>query len=78
MLNGGATDLSVRCEQRGCPGFVAHLNPAGIDQTLLGPGNGLQDVQGPEITAVPEVACAAPEDIRDSAARLREILEVYQ
>ena len=31
-----------------------------------------------EITAGPEVACAAPEDIRDSAARLREILEVYQ
>jgi len=31
-----------------------------------------------EITSVPEVACAAPEDIRDSAARLHEILEVYQ
>ncbi len=31
-----------------------------------------------EITSVPEVACAAPEDIRDSASRLHEILEVYQ
>ena len=31
-----------------------------------------------EITAVPEVACAAPEDIRDSASRLHEILEVYR
>jgi len=31
-----------------------------------------------EITSVPNVACAAPEDIRDSAERLHEILEVYQ
>jgi hydrogenase-1 operon protein HyaF len=31
-----------------------------------------------EVTSVPDVACAAPEDIRDSAARLHEILEVYQ
>ena len=31
-----------------------------------------------EISRVPEVACAAQEDIDDSAARLREILEVYQ
>lgn len=31
-----------------------------------------------EVTSIPEVVTAAPEDIRDSAARLREILEVYQ
>ena len=31
-----------------------------------------------EVGSVPDVACAAPEDIRDSAARLDEILEVYQ
>ena len=31
-----------------------------------------------EISAVPEVACAAPEDIADSAERLGEILEVYR
>lgn len=31
-----------------------------------------------EVTGVPSVACAATEDIRDSAARLREILEIYQ
>lgn len=31
-----------------------------------------------EISAVPEVACAAQEDIDDSAQRLREILEVYR
>ena len=31
-----------------------------------------------EISRVPEVACAATEDIDDSAARLEEILEVYQ
>ena len=31
-----------------------------------------------EISRVPEVACAAQEDIDDSALRLREILEVYQ
>lgn len=31
-----------------------------------------------EITDVPQVACAAPEDIRDSALRLAEILEIYQ
>ena len=31
-----------------------------------------------EITPVPEVACAAPEDIRDSAERLAEILELYR
>ncbi len=31
-----------------------------------------------EITAMPEVAIAAPEDISDSAERLREILEVYR
>lgn len=31
-----------------------------------------------EISQVPEVACAAQEDIEDSAARLSEILEVYQ
>ena len=31
-----------------------------------------------EICAVPEVACAAPEDIADSAERLAEILEIYQ
>ena len=31
-----------------------------------------------EITGVPEVACAAPEDIADSAQRLNEILEVYR
>ncbi|MCG6858559.1 MAG: hydrogenase expression/formation protein [Salaquimonas sp.] len=31
-----------------------------------------------EITGVPEVACAAPEDIADSAERLGEILEVYR
>ncbi|MBI1195253.1 MAG: hydrogenase expression/formation protein [Gammaproteobacteria bacterium] len=31
-----------------------------------------------EITAVPEVACAAPEDIADSAQRLNEILDVYR
>lgn len=30
-----------------------------------------------EITPVPSVACAAPEDIRDSAERLAEILELY-
>lgn len=30
-----------------------------------------------EIAAVPEVACAAAEDIADSATRLREILEIY-
>ena len=31
-----------------------------------------------EVTDVPAVACAAPEDIRDSAERLAEILEIYQ
>lgn len=31
-----------------------------------------------EITAVPEVVRAAPEDIADSATRLREMLEVYR
>lgn len=31
-----------------------------------------------EVTGVPRVACAAPEDIRDSASRLAEILEIYQ
>ncbi len=31
-----------------------------------------------EISSVPEVACAAQEDIDDSAERLREILEVYE
>lgn len=31
-----------------------------------------------EVTDVPSVACAAPEDIRDSAERLAEILEIYQ
>lgn len=31
-----------------------------------------------EIVDVPEVACAAPEDLEDSAERLAEILEVYQ
>lgn len=31
-----------------------------------------------EIVDVPEVACAAPEDLADSAERLAEILEVYQ
>ncbi|MEJ2116564.1 MAG: hydrogenase expression/formation protein [Alphaproteobacteria bacterium] len=31
-----------------------------------------------EITPVPEVVCAAPEDIADSAKRLAEILEVYR
>lgn len=31
-----------------------------------------------EITAVPEVACAAAEDIADSAQRLNEILDVYR
>lgn len=30
-----------------------------------------------EITDVPEVACAAAEDLRDSAQRLGEILEIY-
>ncbi len=31
-----------------------------------------------EVTDVPAVACAAPEDLKDSADRLKEILEVYQ
>ncbi len=31
-----------------------------------------------EITSVPEVACASPEDIADSADRLNEILEIYR
>ena len=31
-----------------------------------------------EITHVPEVACASPEDIADSAERLDEILEIYR
>lgn len=31
-----------------------------------------------EITPVPEVACASPEDIADSATRLDEILEIYR
>jgi hydrogenase-1 operon protein HyaF len=31
-----------------------------------------------EITDVPNVACAAPEDIADSAIRLDEILEIYR
>lgn len=31
-----------------------------------------------EITHVPEVACASPEDIADSAERLNEILEIYR
>ncbi len=31
-----------------------------------------------EITQIPEVACAAPEDIADSAERLAEILALYQ
>jgi hydrogenase-1 operon protein HyaF len=30
-----------------------------------------------EVTDMPRVACAAPEDIEDSVARLREIMEVY-
>lgn len=30
-----------------------------------------------EITGMPSVACAAPEDIADSASRLDEILEIY-
>lgn len=30
-----------------------------------------------EVSRVPEVACAAPEDLADSAERLTEILEVY-
>ena len=28
-----------------------------------------------EITAIPDVACAAPEDLLDSAERLAEVLE---
>ena len=31
-----------------------------------------------EITSLPEVTCAAVEDLNDSAERLKEILEVYQ
>ena len=31
-----------------------------------------------EITDVPEVACAAQEDLEDSATRLTEILEIYR
>lgn len=31
-----------------------------------------------EITEIPNVACAAPEDLEDSAQRLGEILDVYQ
>ncbi|MCW8943795.1 MAG: hydrogenase expression/formation protein [Sedimenticola sp.] len=31
-----------------------------------------------EVTEVPDVACAAQEDLHDSADRLKEILEVYQ
>lgn len=31
-----------------------------------------------EVSAVPEVACAAPEDLADSAERLDDILELYQ
>ena len=31
-----------------------------------------------EITSLPEVVCAAPEDLSDSAERLKEILEVYR
>ena len=31
-----------------------------------------------EVTDVPSVACAAPEDLEDSAQRLAEILEVYR
>ena len=31
-----------------------------------------------EIASVPEVACASPEDIADSAERLNEILEIYR
>lgn len=31
-----------------------------------------------EITTLPEVVCAAPEDLSDSNERLREILEVYR
>lgn len=31
-----------------------------------------------EVVDVPQAACAAPEDIADSARRLREILEVYR
>ncbi|MCB1759102.1 MAG: hydrogenase expression/formation protein [Gammaproteobacteria bacterium] len=31
-----------------------------------------------EIGGVPEVACAAPEDIRDSRVRLQEMLEIYR
>lgn len=30
-----------------------------------------------EVCAIPVVACAAPEDLQDSATRLQEILEVY-
>lgn len=30
-----------------------------------------------EITDIPAVACAAPEDLEDSAERLKEILEVF-
>ncbi|TQV75969.1 hydrogenase expression/formation protein [Exilibacterium tricleocarpae] len=31
-----------------------------------------------EVTAIPDVAVAAPEDIADSAERLREIVEIYR
>ena len=31
-----------------------------------------------EITGLPDVACASPEDIADSADRLNEILEIYR
>ncbi|MGO8778371.1 MAG: hydrogenase expression/formation C-terminal domain-containing protein [Rhodomicrobium sp.] len=31
-----------------------------------------------EVTTLPEVACAAKEDLEDSAGRLKEILEVYR
>jgi hydrogenase-1 operon protein HyaF len=30
-----------------------------------------------EVTDVPQVACAAPEDLKDSASRLGELLEPY-
>ena len=31
-----------------------------------------------EVTAMPEVALAAPEDLADSAGRLREVLEAIR
>ncbi|MFD2232461.1 hydrogenase expression/formation C-terminal domain-containing protein [Phaeospirillum tilakii] len=75
QLGQGPVELAVRGESGDC--HVAATACRGVWSVRYRNGAGKIQLDAIEIGAVPETVCAAAEDRRDSALRLREIASAY-